>query len=46
MLVISSADVYGIVADDDLPITEDHPLRPVSPYAASKVAADFLALQA
>jgi GDP-4-dehydro-6-deoxy-D-mannose reductase len=45
-LVISSADVYGIVEADDLPITEDQPLRPVSPYAASKVAADFLALQA
>jgi GDP-4-dehydro-6-deoxy-D-mannose reductase len=46
VLVISSADVYGIVAEEDLPITEDHPLRPVSPYAASKTAADFLALQA
>lgn len=46
VVVISSADVYGIVADEDLPISEDHPLRPVSPYAASKVAADFLALQA
>lgn len=46
VLVVSSADVYGIVAEADLPITEDHPLRPVSPYAASKVAADFLAVQA
>jgi GDP-4-dehydro-6-deoxy-D-mannose reductase len=46
VLVISSADVYGIVAEEDLPITEAQPLRPVSPYAASKTAADFLALQA
>jgi GDP-4-dehydro-6-deoxy-D-mannose reductase len=46
VLVVSSADVYGIVSDADLPITEDAPLRPVNPYAASKVAADFLALQA
>jgi GDP-4-dehydro-6-deoxy-D-mannose reductase len=46
VLVVSSADVYGIVPPDRLPITEDHPLRPVSPYAASKVAADFLGLQA
>jgi GDP-4-dehydro-6-deoxy-D-mannose reductase len=46
VLVVSSADVYGIVAEDDLPIPEEHPLRPVSPYAASKTAADFLALQA
>jgi GDP-4-dehydro-6-deoxy-D-mannose reductase len=46
VLVISSADVYGIVAEEELPITEEQPLRPVSPYAASKTAADFLALQA
>jgi GDP-4-dehydro-6-deoxy-D-mannose reductase len=46
VLVVSSADVYGIVDEADLPITEDHPLRPVSPYAVSKVAADYLGLQA
>ncbi len=46
VLIVSSADVYGVVAEDQLPLTEDAPLRPVSPYAASKVAADFLALQA
>jgi GDP-4-dehydro-6-deoxy-D-mannose reductase len=46
VLLVSSADVYGIVATEDLPITEDHPLRPVSPYAVSKVTADFLGLQA
>lgn len=45
VLVISSADVYGVVPDEQLPITEAHPLRPVSPYAVSKVAADYLALQ-
>ncbi len=46
VLVVSSADVYGAVSEADLPITETAPLRPVSPYAASKVAADFLGLQA
>lgn len=46
VLVVSSADVYGIVDEADLPITEQHPLRPVSPYAVSKVAADYLGLQA
>src|SRR5690606_1525879 len=46
VLVVSSADIYGRVAEDDLPLTEDSPIRPVSPYAASKVAADQLALQA
>ena len=46
VLAVSSADVYGIVREDELPIGEDAPLRPVTPYAASKVAADYLALQA
>jgi GDP-4-dehydro-6-deoxy-D-mannose reductase len=46
VLVISSAEVYGAVGPEGQPITEDAPLRPVSPYAASKVAAEFLGLQA
>src|SRR5437764_5692345 len=46
VVAVSSADVYGIVREDELPITEDAPLRPVTPYAVSKVAADYLALQA
>ncbi len=46
VLAVSSADVYGRVTQAELPLDEESPLRPVSPYAASKVAADFLALQA
>ncbi|MFM7068730.1 MAG: GDP-mannose 4,6-dehydratase [Actinomycetes bacterium] len=46
VLAVGSADVYGTVTPDDLPLTESSPLRPVSPYAASKVAADAVALQA
>ncbi len=46
VLVVSSADVYGKVTLTELPLTEDAPLRPITPYAASKAAADFLALQA
>ena len=46
VLAVSSADVYGAVSEAELPLTEDSALRPASPYAASKVAADFLALQA
>lgn len=46
VLTVGSADIYGKVTPDDLPITEDLALRPVSPYAASKVAADYVALQA
>ena len=46
VLSISSADVYGKVRPDELPLTESSPLRPTSPYAASKVAAEYLGLQA
>jgi len=46
VLVTSSAEVYGNVPEDDLPITEARPLAPVTPYAASKVAAEYAAVQA
>ncbi|MGI8793863.1 MAG: GDP-mannose 4,6-dehydratase [Acidimicrobiales bacterium] len=46
VLVVSSAEVYGTVTPDEVPLNEDAPLRPVSPYAASKVAAEYAALQA
>jgi GDP-4-dehydro-6-deoxy-D-mannose reductase len=46
VLVVGSADEYGAVRPDDLPLTEDAPLRPLTPYGASKVAAEYLALQA
>ena len=46
VLSVGSADVYGAVTEDELPLTETSPLRPASPYAASKVAADYLGLQA
>lgn len=46
VLAVASADIYGVVTPADLPLTETSPLRPTSPYAASKVAADALALQA
>ena len=46
ILTVGSADVYGKVTPAELPLTELSPLRPVSPYAASKVAADTVAQQA
>ncbi|MBN1914122.1 MAG: GDP-mannose 4,6-dehydratase [Candidatus Omnitrophica bacterium] len=39
---ISTSEVYGTA--QFVPITEKHPVNPQSPYAASKSAADFLAL--
>ena len=45
VLVVGSSEVYGVVRPEELPVGEDTPLRPVSPYAASKVAAEYLALQ-
>ena len=44
-LFVSSADAYGMVEDDELPINEDRPLRPRNPYAVSKVAAEALVYQ-
>ena len=45
MLVIGSADEYGAVRAEDLPIDENTPLRPVNPYAVSKIAQDYLGYQ-
>ncbi len=46
VLVVSSAEVYGIVGPEQLPLGEDTPTVPASPYAASKLAAEAVALQA
>jgi GDP-4-dehydro-6-deoxy-D-mannose reductase len=44
-LVISSSEVYGKLSPEECPVVEDHPLRPVNPYAVSKAAVDLLAYQ-
>ena len=44
VLLVSSAEVYGLAGN--APVDEDAPLRPVTQYAASKVAAEYLGLQA
>jgi GDPmannose 4,6-dehydratase/GDP-4-dehydro-6-deoxy-D-mannose reductase len=43
--VCSSSEVYGQVAEDEIPIKETCPFRPASPYAVSKVGEDMVALQ-
>ncbi len=45
MLFVGSGDTYGHVEEPDLPVREDHPLRPRNPYAVSKVAAEALCYQ-
>lgn len=40
VLFVSSSDVYGIPEPNEGPIRETHPLRPATPYAVSKVAAE------
>src|SRR5262245_18875954 len=40
-----SSEEYGLVHPDELPIRETNPLRPLSPYAVSKVAQDMLGSQ-
>ncbi len=44
VLLVSSGEVYGAVAEGS-PVSEVAPLSPLSPYAASKVAAEVLGLQ-
>lgn len=43
LIYVSSSDVYGPVRPKDLPITPDRLLNPISPYAQSKAAAEYLA---
>ncbi len=45
ILIVSSADVYGLVAKENLPIGEKTPFMPTNPYAVSKITQDFLGLQ-
>lgn len=45
VLVVGSCDEYGDVAPDDNPIAETQELRPVTPYALSKVMQDLMGLQ-
>ncbi len=43
--IAGSSEEYGLVLESEVPITEHNPLRPLSPYAVSKVTQDMLAYQ-
>jgi len=45
-LVVSSAEVYGVVNEADLPLRETFRLAPANPYSASKVEAERVAHEA
>jgi len=40
-----SSEEYGMVYEDEVPIKESNPLRPLSPYGVSKVGQDLLGYQ-
>src|SRR5437667_404396 len=44
-IVIGSSEEYGLVYPDELPVRETNPLRPLSPYAVSKVTQDLMGYQ-
>ncbi|MEO0025285.1 MAG: GDP-mannose 4,6-dehydratase [candidate division WOR-3 bacterium] len=43
--IACSSEEYGLVLPDEVPIKETNPLRPLSPYAVSKVAQDLMGYQ-
>jgi GDP-4-dehydro-6-deoxy-D-mannose reductase len=45
LLIAGSNEIYGQITPEELPLGEDAPLRPVSPYAVSKASQDLLAYQ-
>lgn len=42
MLYVGSADAYGAVPEQELPVTETRALKPLNPYAVSKAEAEAL----
>ncbi|OGC92146.1 GDP-mannose 4,6-dehydratase [Candidatus Amesbacteria bacterium RIFCSPLOWO2_01_FULL_49_25] len=43
--IACSSEEYGLVLPHETPIKETNPLRPLSPYAVSKAAMDFMGYQ-
>lgn len=43
--IACSSEEYGLVYENEVPVKENNPLRPLSPYAVSKVAMDYLGYQ-
>jgi GDP-4-dehydro-6-deoxy-D-mannose reductase len=45
IVLACSSEEYGLVYENELPIKETNPLRPLSPYAVSKIAQEMLGFQ-
>jgi GDP-4-dehydro-6-deoxy-D-mannose reductase len=45
LMIVSSAEVYGVVPASRQPISEGEPMAPRSPYGVSKAAAEIAAMQ-
>lgn len=45
VLQVSSSEVYGFPTPDQLPLTEEAPFRPMSPYSVAKAAGEILCHQ-
>ena len=45
VLVVGSAEEYGLARPEEMPLAEDQPFRPTNPYAVSKVTQDLLGWQ-
>ena len=45
LMVISSSEVYGALTPEECPVAEEHPLKPINPYAVSKATIDLMAYQ-
>jgi GDP-4-dehydro-6-deoxy-D-mannose reductase len=46
VVLVSSAEVYGIVREEDLPLDESSPTVPANPYSTSKLEAELVAREA
>lgn len=45
ILNVGSSEEYGLLRPDEVPVTEDNPLHPLSPYAVSKAVQNLLGYQ-
>lgn len=45
ILIVGSNEEYGQPRPEELPVRESNPLRPINPYAVSKVAQDLMGYQ-